>query len=267
MLEAKIDLAPEVFRAESSEQYGQPAYAKLAQDLMNSSLYGEEGEGLTLVELGKKLAADTADQNRISQTAQRENELADVENLGGRYMDAIDEANPELTALRSKIGTAGSEALDRTYDTEMTAEDIRNATQGARTGYADRGMFRSNPSVAAEVLQTDKYRRYLEDRAKGHEQMDRNFALGAGQFTAATSTDPLQAVLGRPGHNIASNAQALGQAGYNAGQGQPNYYDPFDSAWGTQMSHLSGNQQGQYASNAAGAQIGNDIISGFMDFF
>lgn len=230
VLDAKLQYAPDIFAAESSNAYGRPAYQDLQLRLLNEALYGKGAEQLNLTDLGKKLAGDMAEQNRIAQTTQRQNELADVENLGGRYLDAINQANPELTALRSKIGQAGMDALDRQYDTEMTAEDMRNATQGARQGYADRGMFRSNPSVAAEVLQTDRYRRYLEDRAFAQQQQDRNFALGAGQFTAATSTDPLQAVLGRPGHNIANNAQALAQAGSTT-TGGPQYYDPFGAGY------------------------------------
>lgn len=257
ILDAKVQYAPDVFAAESSQQYGQPAYARMNQNIQNELLFGEAGAGLNQVEAGKRLAAEMAEQNRISQDAQRENELANVENLGGRYMDAINQANPELTALRSKIGEQGMEALGRTYDTRMTDEDMRNATQGARQGYADRGMFRSNPSVAAEVLQTDQYRRYLEDRARGHEQQDRQFALGAGQFTATTSADPLQAVLGRPGHNIANNAQALGQASMNAQNSAPGYYNPFDSAWQTQ-------QELKYGAAVNNQEMYNGVYGGII---
>lgn len=239
VLQAKVDLAPRIYAAESSTAYGRPAYQDLELRLLNQGLYGQGTESLPIVDLGKKLAADMAEQNRIAQTAQRQNELADVQNLGGAYMEAIDEANPELAQLRAALGKSGMEALGRSYETTPSEEGLRDARQRARQGYADRGMFRSNPSVGAEVLQTEKYRHYLEDRARTQEDMDRRYALASGQLVGGMSQDPLQAVLGRPGHNIGNNAMAMGQSAATT-MGRPQYYDPFDSVY---QQHYGGQLQ------------------------
>ena len=41
-LQAQIDLAPDLFKAESNVSYGRPAYARLMQDLAEESILGEE---------------------------------------------------------------------------------------------------------------------------------------------------------------------------------------------------------------------------------
>ena len=41
-LAAQIKLAPDLFKAESNQQYGRPAYARLMQDLTKESLFGNE---------------------------------------------------------------------------------------------------------------------------------------------------------------------------------------------------------------------------------
>ena len=41
-LQAQIDLAPDLFKAESNNNYGRPAYARLMQDLARKVNFGEE---------------------------------------------------------------------------------------------------------------------------------------------------------------------------------------------------------------------------------
>ena len=43
-LEAQIDLAPDLYRAESNNNYGRPAYARMMQDLANESIQGQSYE-------------------------------------------------------------------------------------------------------------------------------------------------------------------------------------------------------------------------------
>ena len=48
-LQAQVDLAPELYQAEASQQYGRPAYAQLETDILRNTLLGQErfvpGEG------------------------------------------------------------------------------------------------------------------------------------------------------------------------------------------------------------------------------
>ena len=50
-LESQIALAPRMYEAEASQQYGRPAYAQMESDIMRQSLLGREGRGGGLIDL------------------------------------------------------------------------------------------------------------------------------------------------------------------------------------------------------------------------
>lgn len=95
-LQTQISLAPQQFAAES--QYA-PQYAQLYQDILNQSLFGQGGILQSYEASTPRLGQIQAQAN----TQQRLADIGDVEQYGGRAVEAFNQANPQLAALRGQI--------------------------------------------------------------------------------------------------------------------------------------------------------------------
>lgn len=159
------------------KQYG-PLYNRLAiQNAGESTLGYTDDSGAHVpgsLELGRTATAQ-----------QREQDLADVERLGGRAVEADLNANPFLrrsltllgdretdsrllTGLNDRALGGGSpilQGLNRAATEglagggELTPEDIRAIVQASRSGYSDKGTLGGNNALVTEVLNRDAAKR------------------------------------------------------------------------------------------------------------
>ncbi len=147
---------------------------------------------------------------RRSTAYQREGDVRDVEALGGRA----------TAAFRESAGTTGLLDKLRTQAEEGLTGDIldprlrREFTQATRAGQRDRGFGYGARDIAEEsaftAMQADALRRQRQ-----------NFAQSVVGTLQATSVDPFQAILNRPGQAMAAGQGAFGQANLTQGGAGP----------------------------------------------
>ena len=147
---------------------------------------------------------------RRSTAYQREGDVRDVEALGGRA----------TAAFRESAGTTGLLDKLRTQAEEGLTGDIldprlrREFTQATRAGQRDRGFGYGVRDIAEEsaftAMQADALRRQRQ-----------NFAQSVVGTLQATSVDPFQAILNRPGQAMAAGQGAFGQANLTQGGAGP----------------------------------------------
>lgn len=223
-LQAQVDLAPDVYAAESSDAYGRPAYARLQTQINQENLPA-------LNELSNQLTSAT-----------RAADIADVAALGPEAKAAFDAANPEQAALRDALlGRASSELA---LGSSLSAEEIAMGNESVRSAYADQGRSFGNPAITREVLN-----RYLLGEARQRERQ--NFAGSILGLTSQSSIDPGLAVLGRGTTVSTPQAQSM------LGDQQPNYFDPYGNAYAADLYNTNFNagiDLGMNAMNAGLAQ-------------
>ena len=201
-LQAQVDLAPDRFAAESEFR---PKYASLDKQILRDTLFGDDGILKTYSEALPQLnQAQTA-----SDAAAREAQIADVERLGSRAVEAIKSANPEATELQRQLTQRATDQISS--DNILDPRLRREFAQQVRAGQASRGMGTGARDVSEEAaftaMQADQLRRARE-----------RFAGSVAQLNAATQQDPFLAILGRSGTNVNSAFNAAGQAGsFNPG--------------------------------------------------
>jgi len=150
--------------------------------------------------------------------------------------------NPALAGVSPLQAQLNQQAQsDLALGGQLSAEDLRGATQQARTAFADRGMGRSNAAIFGEALNRDIYSRQRQAERRGFaqnvEQLGLQQRMGdvaaqnqAGMFNAqgeqqaalANQATGLQAALANQqmDYNVgAFNAGAQNQAGMFNAQG------------------------------------------------
>jgi hypothetical protein len=184
-LQAQIDLAPDLFEAES--QY-RPEYTKLDLDTLATSLRGQPGTA-GLLELYERDIAPAL--TRIS-GQDRDDRIAGE-------LGALTAYAPQVTrTLREASGNAGItdrltaqaiEGLDAGAGMDPTlANEI---SQGVRSGQAARGFGFGMPDVVTEAFARG-------ERGNQLRQQRQQFAGQVAGINQATGGDPLMAILGRP---------------------------------------------------------------------
>ena len=249
-LQTQISLAPSLYGAESSEEYGQPAYTTLGLRTLEQAMTGgDSGQKGVLSLYGEDIVPSLSATEQAAARSQRESDLGDVEDLGGRATDALLGADPRKQALSNMLAQQAQDELERgaTLDPSLR----REVQQSYRNAATARGMA-YNPSGAAE----EAYFTGLKA-----EQLRRNrqqFAMQAlGQRQQLTG-DPFMSILGRPAQSFAA-APGFGQQGYAIGQTSPGLFNP-ESQYGFDVN--AGNYQGQLAARTATAQANSAIIGG-----
>lgn len=203
-LEIQLEKGPEIFAAESSDQYGRPAYAQLDLRVLREVMQGKDGQP-GLLELYEKdimpgLSRADAASNRIA----RESDIADVEQFGQRATEAFRQANPEQAALMDRLNQQAMSELDA--GASLPPSLAREIEQQIRGSQAARGMGFGMADVGQEALIKGLQAEQLQRRRQ-------QFAQNVVGMNAATATDPFLAILGRPGVQV-------GQAAGIASQGQ-----------------------------------------------
>ena len=199
-LQAQVDLAPQLYAAEEKfrGKYAQldlDIAKKLAPDLLN--LYETSQRRLGALD-------------RETLSAQREADIASIEQLGGRAKAAFEAANPEQAALMAELNKQAMSDLQ--LGGRLNASERRELQQGARGAQAARGFGYGINDAAIESWA----------QLQGSEQKRRErqqFAQSMVGMNQATSADPFMAILGRPASMTpAMTGSFVGQAqGFNPG--------------------------------------------------
>ena len=235
-LQAQVDLAPEVFKAESKFR---PLYAGLDYRIYDRFLP-------KYLQTGIETAPLVAQQAQILNSAQRQADIADVMNLGPQALKAMKTANPEQAALLDEMTRQAMDELK--LNGLLSPDEERAVIQNTRAAFADRGMDLSNPAMFAEAMNLDGATRARQDRA-------RSFAGDVLGFQKSVYGDPYSLILGRPSSNLAF---AQGSSGIpQSAQVGPQLFNP-ESQYASQL----------YSDNYAGALQGAQIQAGLdQDYF
>ena len=249
-LETQIQLAPDLFAARASEEYGDPAYQRLQMRMLNESLFGD-GTTPGILDLYGRAATRTGETESATNTQRRLADVADIEAMGPRIQSALRSANPEQYALLDQLSAEASAAGPTALETrlreqaladlelggQLTPEQERMAIQDARQAFNDRGMLRGNAAMSAEVLNRftardsrEQQRRQFAGQVAGLERqgmgMDRGFRAQTVGMWGATQADPVMAITGR--QSLAPNAAMMQQGSAGSMYGQTGqYFNPF----------------------------------------
>ena len=244
-LQAQIDLAPDKYAAESSDEYGRTAYAQLDLRVLRETMMGKDGQpGLLDLyenEVMPRLGQAEANSRRVS----READIKDVEDLGVRASEAFKAANPEQAALMDELNAQAMSELSS--GASLPPALAREMEQQVRSAQAARGMGFGMADVGQEALVKGLQAEQLQRRRQG-------FAQQIAGMNAANTQDPFMAILGRPGVSVSQAGQVAGQGqGMNPG----NTFNP-ESAYAGSLYANNFNQ----ASNAAIAAANNQAAIG-----
>lgn len=240
-LQAQVDMAPEIFRANAVYQ---PLYAGLNYGIYDAfaPMYAQTGRDVAPIQ------ADTA---AFLNRAQRTSDIADVTKLGPQAVAAIRAANPDQAAL---LDTLTQQAMgELALNGKLGADEQRMIEQQSRAGFDTRGMQRSNPAVFSEVLNLEGARRQRRNE-------DRQFAGNVLGYQKSIYGDPFQAVLGRSNSNLAF-AQAGGGAQNMGVAPQANPYSIFNPESQYASSLYNNNANNDMQASVAGANLTSDYYN------
>tara|TARA_B100000686_G_scaffold44472_1_gene47050 strand:- start:70 stop:1101 length:1032 start_codon:yes stop_codon:yes gene_type:complete len=238
-LQAQMDLAPDLY---ASEEQWRGKYAQLDLDIATQIAPG-------LLDLYETSQRRIGALDREQLTAQREADIASVEQLGGRAKAAFDAANPEQAALMAELNR---QALsDLRHGGRLNASEQRELQQAARGAQAARGFgYGINDAAIESWAQLQGSERKQRERQQ--------FAQSMVGLNQSTSADPFMAILGRP----SSLSPSMNQIGGGfAGQAQS--FNP--GAMFSPESQYAGdiynqNWQGQLAARTASAKNRGSIF-------
>ncbi len=187
---------------------------------------------------------------RRSTAYQREGDVRDVEALGGRATAAFRES-AGTTELLDKLRTQAEEGL--TGDI-LDPRLRREFAQASRAGQRARGFGFGTRDIAEESV-------FTAMQANALRQQRQNFAQSVVGTLQATSVDPFQAILNRPGQAMAAGQGAFGQANLTQGGAGP-------SGMFGMNNYFSGigdyNANARNASNIAGYNANSAMMGGIM---
>ena len=248
-LKTQIDLAPELYAAEASDEYGQPAYTRLGLESLEQALLGAEGQRGLLELYANYVNPAMSGMESDADRFRRQSDLRDVEEYGGRATAALLGADSYKKELSDELSRQALSELQAgaTLDPSLR----REVQQGYRQAATARGMA-YNPSSAAEEayftgLQAEQLRRNRQQ-----------FAQGALAQRQQLTGDPFMQILGRPGQAFAAG-QGFGGQGMAIGQTAPRLFSP-ESQYAADL--VNSNMQSQLAARTASAQNRAGIIGG-----
>lgn len=246
MLQAQIELAPQQLEAQRTTR---PAYDELDLQSLQRILYGTDSTP-GIVAQYRSLVPEYQAMQRDANTAQRQQDIADVATLGPQVMQAFNAANPEQAALMSELNRQTLTELQAGTSLDPTLRnDIEN---NLRASAASRGFGFGQPDAVAEAFAQGQAGQAM--RAARQNSARQQVAL-----SQSTSADPFAVLLGRS----ATPAAASGLLG--AGQSQSasrgaavgGMFDPF-SAYGADLANT--NYNGDAAARIAGANANAAVI-------
>ena len=237
-LQAQIDLAPDLYSAEANEAYGQPAYTQLGLRTLQQAMLGGGGQQGLLDMYANNINPRMSEMEAASSTAQRQADLSDVEQYGGRATEALLGADPYKKQISDELSRQALSELQAgaTLDPSLR----REVQQSYRQAATARGMAYDPSSAAEEAyfsgLQAEQLRRTRQQ-----------FAQGALAQRQQLTGDPFMQILGRPGQAFAS-AQGFGSQGFGVAQTAPRLFSP-ESQYAGDM--YQSNMSTQMAANQA----------------
>jgi hypothetical protein len=200
----------------SSEREYRPQYQDVNLQDMWGYLQGNGDQG-GILDMQDVAGARTEELRSKLASEQREADIADVENLGGRATDALRKSDPLMDALIGKQSNLTNDLYDRAGG--ISPQQKRQADQQAREAFGARGRVDDNSAVAAEILNREDYMR--SNRAEAQASGAQAFGMYKG-----TAADPFQAILGRPSGALNQGLSTAGQAGGAIGQSTPQLFNP-----------------------------------------
>ena len=240
-MQAQVDLAPQVFAAESSAEYGQPAYADLALQTLNRGLMGDGNNQGMLAQYEQNIAPALRRTDAANLRYQREQDIQDVEAYGARATSAIEAADPRSQALGDELTSQVQADLESRG--ALSGRERRDVQQASRAAWGARGLAQS-PGAG----QSEAYITHMTQDAKRRANMQAASQLWAQR--KAQATDPFMAVLGR-GSSVGAQGQSFMQGGQGLVQGAgPGLFNP-ESGYAQQMYNQQ--YQGQLAARTASA--------------
>ena len=172
-------------------------------------MFGTEGGQAGVLDMLTRAQPQIDEMTRQSTAYQREGDVRDVEELGGRATAAFRES-AGTTGLLDKLRAQAEEGLSGDILDPRLRREFQQAT---RAGQRDRGFGYGMRDVAEESA-------FTAMQARQFQQEDRRFAQSVVGTLQATSVDPFMAILGRPGQAMAAGQGAFGQAaGIQTGAG------------------------------------------------
>lgn len=212
-LDDQIALAEDLYKAETSQEFGRPAYARAEQDIVRESLDPDAPQGIGLLELYEKYVAPSI-MRQQRQAAQ--GEIAMLRDLGPEFMAAQRAADPESEALRASLQQRAQEGLDAGQ--ELTKAELAGITEGFRASQAARGdaYQRSSPSAIQETMAR---------LGAGRQAEEQRIARAAGILGQTRQVDPFLALTGRTARVPEQVMGQLGGSGF-ALQAGPQLYNP-----------------------------------------
>lgn len=242
-LATQIELAPDLYRAESSEQYGQPAYARLGLSTMQTSLMGGGGQPGLLSMYQQNIAPALSSAEQTAMRTQREADIATVEELGPRATAAMEATDPDRKKLTEGVADIAQQRVAAAQAGTLSEPQRRRLQQASRTAYNARGLLYSPAAAQAEQNYVTRYGDQMESEAV-------QMGMGVAQQRYAQGGDPFMAILGRPSGVTGQAPTYMGAAGGLVGASGPALFQPGD-AYSQQA--YNQNYQGQLAANTASA--------------
>jgi hypothetical protein len=201
----------------ATEAEDRPLWTQLGLKDFEQQLFGMEGQAGGIELLGR-LTQQMGEIERSQLDRQRTADVAAVEKLGGRAIEALRASDPQRAALMEQQRMMTEQLYASAQG--LTPQEERLAVQQARAGSMARGRGYDASSIAGELMGRDEFRGMKRAEAQQSGSMLFN-------MYQQTGGDPFQAILGRPSGIM---GMAQGQQGVQAGMlGQamgPNLYDP-----------------------------------------
>lgn len=248
-LQAQIDLAPELYAAEASQEYGRPAEARLNLEILRDVMRGSQGTPGLLELYEQDIMPGLARADVAGLDVSREGDIAAVERLGPRATEAFRQANPEQAALMAELNRQAQS--DLSAGAGLPPSLSRELDQFIRGAQSDRGMGYGMADLGQEAL----------IKGMNAEQLQRNrrsFASQVVGLNAATSADPFMAILGKPGVGMGA---AQGFAAQGQGMAPQQMFNP-ESAYAGSLA--AGNYNAQLNANIASANARAGVAAGAM---
>lgn len=248
-LEAQIALAPDLFAAEASQEYGRPAEARLNLQVLRDLMRGSEGQPGLLELYERDIMPGLARADVAGLNVTREGDIAAVERLGQRATEAFRQANPEQAALMAELNRQAQQEL--AAGASLPPAMARELEQQVRGAQAARGMGFGVSDISQEALVKGLQAEQLQRRRQA-------FAQQMVGLNAATAADPFMAILGRPGVGVAAG-QSLAAQGQ--GMAPQQVFNP-ESAYAGSLA--AGNYNAALNASIASANARAGVASGVM---
>jgi len=213
-LQTQIDLAPDLYAAEASQDYGRPAYARLDLDVLRETLLGSDDRPGMLEMYERDIMPRLGAADAAARDVAREADIAAVERLGPRATEAFRASNPEQAALMDELNRQAM--TDLQSGASLPPSVARELEQSVRGAQAARGFGYGMADIGQEALVKGLQAEQLQRRRQ-------QFGQQIAGLNMATTQDPFLAILGRPGVQI---NQAMGVAGQGQSFNPGNVFNP-----------------------------------------